>query len=213
MLKEDNAFKLSQYLLQIKAIEINVQNPFTWASGWQSPIYSDNRQLLSFPDVRNFVKSSFLELIKAENLTFDAIAGVATAGIPHAAIIADALNVPMIYVRSQPKGHGRKNAIEGHLKDNWKVLVVEDVVSTGGSSLKAVDVLRTAGAEVTDMLCIYTYGFDVAEAAMRQASVNLSTLTNYQCLLKAALNEDLISEDQMNTLNLWREQPASWVGK
>ena len=209
---ENNAYKekLAEHLLQIKAIQINTQNPFTWASGLKSPVYCDNRKLLSYPYVRDFVKDGLINLLKEYFPETDCIAGVATAGIPHGAILADALGIPFIYVRSKPKEHGLSNTIEGDLKHGQHVLVVEDTISTGGSSLKAVADLRAAGAEVAGMIAIYKYGFDTAAQRFEDESVILKTLTNYDFLIRVAERDGYISKDELETLHLWRKNPQEW---
>lgn len=209
---ENIAFKekLAEYLLQIKAIQINVQNPFTWTSGWKSPVYCDNRKILSYPDVRTFVKEGFIGLINAYYPQVECIAGVATAGIPHGAIIADALNLPFIYVRSKAKEHGMGNTIEGNLLHGQQVLVIEDTISTGGSSLKAVHDLREAGADILGMLAIYKYGFASTKKRFEDEGVQLKTLTNYDILINAAIKQDDISSEDMETLKLWKQDPAEW---
>jgi orotate phosphoribosyltransferase len=210
---ENNAskVKLAEYLLQIKAIQLNTQNPFTWASGWKSPVYCDNRKLLSYPDIRNFVKDGLVRLVDEYFPHTECIAGVATAGIPHGAILADALGLPFIYVRSKPKEHGLTNTIEGDLRHGERVLVVEDTISTGGSSLKAVDDLRAAGAEVSGMIAIYKYGFESAHQRFEDAGVVLKTLTNYEFLLRAAVQSGYVTKDELETLNAWRINPAEWI--
>lgn len=209
---ENIAFKekLAEYLLQIKAIQINVQNPFTWTSGWKSPVYCDNRKILSYPDVRNFVKEGFIGLINAYYPQVECIAGVATAGIPHGAIIADALNLPFIYVRSKAKEHGMGNTIEGNLLHGQQVLVIEDTISTGGSSLKAVHDLREAGADILGMLAIYKYGFASTKKRFEDEGVQLKTLTNYDILISAAIKQDDIAPDDIETLKQWKQNPAEW---
>ncbi len=210
---ENNAYKekLAEYLLQIKAIQLDTQNPFTWASGWKSPVYCDNRKLLSYPDIRNFVKEGLVSLVNEYFPLTDCIAGVATAGIPHGAILADALGLPFVYVRSKPKEHGLSNTIEGDLKHGLRVLVVEDTISTGGSSLKAVEDLRNAGEEVIGMIAIYKYGFESTHQRFEDAGVILKTLTNYDFLLRAAIQSGYISNDELETLNLWRSNPSEWL--
>lgn len=209
---ENNAYKekLAEYLLQIKAIQLNTQNPFTWASGMKSPVYCDNRKLLSYPEVRNFVKEGLISLVNEYFPHTDCIAGVATAGIPHGAIIADALNLPFIYVRSKPKEHGLTNTIEGDLRHGQRVLVVEDTISTGGSSLKAVSDLRSAGAEVIGMIAIYKYGFESARQRFDAEGVVLKTLTNYEFLIRVAAKGGYISNDELETLNTWQSNPQGW---
>lgn len=212
---ENNAYKekLAEHLLQIKAIQLNTENPFTWASGLKSPVYCDNRKLLSYPYVRDYVKDGFINLLKEYFPETDCIAGVATAGIPHGAILADALGIPFIYVRSSPKTHGLTNTIEGDLKHGQHVLVVEDTISTGGSSLKAVADLRAAGAEVAGMIAIYKYGFESAVQRFEDEGVTLKTLTNYDFLIRVAQRDGFISKDELATLQLWRSNPQDWSQK
>lgn len=200
----------AQKLLQISAVKIDAQNPFTWASGWKSPVYCDNRMLLAHPHLRDFVKSELANRILEHFPDADCIAGVATAGIPHGMLAADLLKLPFVYVRSKPKEHGRGNRIEGGLEAGWKVVVVEDLISTGGSSLQAVEALREAGAEVIGMCALFTYGFPLSEEAFRKAGVPLQTISNYAALLETALEEGRISEADMETLQTWREDPAAW---
>lgn len=209
---ENNAYKeqLAEHLLQIKAIQLNTHEPFTWTSGIKSPVYCDNRKLLSYPLVRDFVRDGFVALVKEYFPTTDYIAGVATAGIPHGAIVADALNLPFVYVRSKPKEHGMNNTIEGDLKHGSRVLVVEDTISTGGSSLKAVADLRAAGAEVIGMIAIYKYGFEEAHQRFEDEGVILKTLTNYDFLIRTAINDGYISKDELESLNAWRANPKEW---
>ena len=209
---ENNSFKenLAEQLLAIKAIQIQPQEPFTWASGIKSPVYCDNRKLLSYPDIRNMVKNGLVDLAKEYFPEVECIAGVATAGIPHGALLADALGLPFVYVRSKPKEHGLTNTIEGDLRHGERVLLVEDTISTGGSSLKAVDDLRKAGAEVIGMVAIYKYGFENARQRFEDAGVVLKTLTNYEFLLRAATQTGYISNDELETLNEWRANPSEW---
>lgn len=209
---ENNAYKekLAEHLLQIKAIQLNTQHPFTWTSGIKSPVYCDNRKLLSYPDVRNYVKDGLESLVKEYFPHTECIAGVATAGIPHGAIIADTLGLPFVYVRSKPKEHGLTNTIEGDLKHGQRVLVVEDTISTGGSSLKAVEDLRAAGAEVIGMIAIYKYGFESAKQKFDDAGVLLKTLTNYDFLIRVAVQSGYISAEELETLNAWRQNPGKW---
>ncbi|KAA6325802.1 Orotate phosphoribosyltransferase [termite gut metagenome] len=200
----------AEKLLKIKAIKIQPANPFTWASGWKSPIYCDNRKTLSYPSLRNFVKIEITRLILERFGQVDAIAGVATGAIPQGALIADTLNLPFVYVRSTPKDHGLENIIEGELRPGMKVVVIEDLVSTGGSSLKAVEAIRRDGCEVIGMVAAFTYGFEVAVKAFRDAKVPLVTLTTYDIVLKEALESEYISEDDIKTLETWRKSPANW---
>ncbi len=202
----------AEKLLHIKAIKLQPENPFTWASGWKSPFYCDNRKTLSYPALRTFVKIE-LSRVVAENFPdCDAIAGVATGAIPQGALVADALNLPFVYVRSKPKDHGLENLIEGELRPGMKVVVIEDLISTGGSSLKAVDAIRRNGCEVIGMAASYTYGFDVARKAFAEAGVRLVTLTNYEAVVEVAVKSGYISEDVVGVLHTWRKDPAHWVG-
>lgn len=197
-------------LLSIRAIKLQPSNPFTWASGWKSPIYCDNRKLISYPRIRTFIKTELCRLI-IENFTdVDAIAGVATGAIAPGAIVADALGLPFVYIRSTPKDHGLENLIEGELKPGSKVVVVEDLVSTGSSSLKAVEAIRKDGSEVIGMVANFTYGFPIATEKFNAANVKLLTLTNYDAVLEEALRIDYIAESDLDTLQEWREAPADW---
>ena len=202
----------AEKLLKIKAIKLQPANPFTWASGWKSPFYCDNRKTLSYPALRNFVKLEIARLVQEEFGEVDAIAGVATGAIPQGALVADALNLPFVYVRSTPKDHGLENLIEGELRPGMKVVVIEDLISTGGSSLKAVEAIRRDGCEVIGMIASYTYGFPVAIEAFEKANVRLVTLTNYEAVLDAALKTGYISEEDIPVLNAWRKDPAHWEG-
>lgn len=197
-------------LLKIKAIKLQPSNPFTWASGWKSPIYCDNRKIMSYPEVRNFIKVEFARIILEKYPNVEAIAGVATGAIAPGAIVADVLGLPFVYVRSAPKGHGLENLIEGDLKPKQKVVVVEDLVSTGMSSLKAVEAIRQSGSDVLGMVAIFTYNFPVADESMREARVNLTTLTNYDSVLDEALRIDYIEESDLSTLQNWRKAPDKW---
>lgn len=200
----------AEKLLKIKAIKLQPNDPFTWASGWKSPFYCDNRKTLSFPDLRTFVKIELSRLVAEEFSDADAVAGVATGAIAQGALVADTLGKPFVYVRSKPKDHGLANLIEGDLQPGMKVVVIEDLISTGGSSLKAVEAIRNAGCEVVGMVASYTYGFSVAEEAFRLANVRLVTLTNYEAVLDVALATGYITENQIPTLNAWRKDPANW---
>lgn len=197
-------------LLNVKAIKLQPNNPFTWASGWKSPFYCDNRKTLSFPDLRTFVKVELTRTILEHFPQAEAVAGVATGAIAQGALVADALGLPFAYVRSKAKDHGMANLIEGELKPGAKVVVVEDLISTGGSSLKAVDALRAAGYEVAGMVASYTYGFPIAEQAFADAGVQLITLTNYEAVVAEALRTGYIAEDQVPMLHEWRKDPAHW---
>ena len=197
-------------LLTVKAIKLQPEDPFTWASGWKSPFYCDNRKTLSFPDLRTFVKVELTRIILENFPEAEAVAGVATGAIAQGALVADALALPFAYVRSKAKDHGMANLIEGELKPGTKVVVVEDLISTGRSSLKAVEALRAAGYEVVGMVASYTYGFPVAEQAFADAQVKLITLTNYEAVVTEALRTGYISEDQVPMLHEWRKDPAHW---
>jgi orotate phosphoribosyltransferase len=197
-------------LLKVKAIKLQPTNPFTWASGWKSPFYCDNRKTLSYPDLRSFVKIETTRLIMERFPEAEAVAGVATGAIAQGAMVADTLNLPFVYVRSKPKDHGLENLIEGELKPGTKVVVVEDLISTGGSSLKAVEAVRNYGCEVVGMVASYTYGFPVAEEAFGAANVKLVTLTNYEAVVAEAAKTGYIKEEDIATLNEWRKDPANW---
>ncbi len=197
-------------LLHVKAIKLQPTNPFTWASGWKSPFYCDNRKTLSYPALRNFVKIEISRLIAENFPEVDAIAGVATGAIAQGALVADELNLPFAYVRSKPKDHGLENLIEGELRPGMKVVVVEDLISTGGSSLKAVEAIRNNGCEVVGMIAAYTYGFDVAQKAFADAQVKLLTLTNYEAVVAEALRIGYIADSDVELLNQWRKDPAHW---
>ncbi|MCO5249603.1 MAG: orotate phosphoribosyltransferase [Chitinophagales bacterium] len=210
----NNSSVLAEYLLQIKAIQLNVQSPFTWASGWKSPIYCDNRILLSYPEVRSFIKHELSLIIKEKFPSTNCIAGVATAGIPHATLVADLLDLPMVYVRNKPKGHGMQNTIEGRIPKDAKIVVIEDVVSTGKSSLKAVDDLREVeGVEILGMAAIYTYGFELAKERFNEKEVPLFTITNYTDLISVAVKSGYVSKDHIETLSKWRHNPEIWESK
>lgn len=200
-------------LLNVKAIKLQPANPFTWASGWKSPFYCDNRKTLSYPDLRSFVKTEFARLVMEQFPQAEAVAGVATGAIAQGALVADALNLPFVYVRSKPKDHGLENLIEGELKPGAKVIVVEDLISTGGSSLKAVEAIRKNGSEVIGMVAAYTYGFQVATDAFKEADVKLVTLTNYEAVVSEAQRIGYITPEDVEVLNKWRESPSTWTGK
>ena len=200
---------IARNLLQIKAIKLNPQNPFTWASGMRSPIYCDNRVALSYPDARDVIMEGFVAQAKAL-LPYDAICGVATAGIPHGAVLADRLHMPFAYVRASAKSHGRQNLIEGDLKPGSRVLVIEDLISTGGSSLEAVEKLREQGMEVVAVLAIFDYGFEKAKNNFANAGCAYTTLSFYDALLEEATAMQYISEKEKNELALWRNDPENW---
>jgi orotate phosphoribosyltransferase len=208
----NNSVELSiaEKLLTVEAVKLNPENPFKWASGWNSPIYCDNRVTLSYPEARNEIAENLISLIQKEFPTVDAIAGVATAGIPQASIIADRMGKSLIYVRAKPKDHGMENLIEGKIQAGKKVVVVEDLISTGGSSLKAVQALQQQGVEVLGMVAIFTYGFPIATKAFEDAGVKLFTLSNYNALLAVASNKKILNEIQLKSLSTWRENPSTW---
>ncbi len=201
---------LAEKLLKISAIKLQPENPFTWASGWNSPIYTDNRKTLSYPEVRSFIKVELSRIILENFPEADAVAGVATGAIAQGALVSDTLGLPYVYVRSTPKDHGLENLIEGDLRPGSKVVVIEDLISTGGSSLKAVQAIRNAGCEVVGMVAIFTYEFPVAVKAFKDAKVNLITLSNYSALINAALETGFIRESDVETLREWRKDPATW---
>lgn len=200
----------AEKLLKIKAVKLQPSNPFTWASGWKSPIYCDNRKLMSYPDIRNFLKVQFARIIFEKYPHVEAIAGVATGAIAPGALVADLLGLPFVYVRATPKDHGLENLIEGDLKPNQKVVVVEDLVSTGLSSLKAVEAIRKDGADVIGMVSIFSYGFPIATQNLKDANVELTSLSNYDAILDEALRTEYIDESELETLQEWREKPDTW---
>ncbi|QFQ12540.1 orotate phosphoribosyltransferase [Pseudoprevotella muciniphila] len=200
----------AQKLLAVEAVKLSPEAPFTWASGWKSPIYCDNRKLLSYPDIRTFVKLELARLV-AENFgEAEVVAGVATGAIAQGALVADLLGLPFVYVRPKPKDHGMGNQIEGQLDAAKKVVVVEDLISTGGSSLKAVDAIRKNGNEIVGMVASYTYGFDVAASAFADANVKLLTLSDYNAVIEVAAETGYIKQEQIETLAAWRKNPAEW---
>jgi orotate phosphoribosyltransferase len=201
---------VAEKLLQINAVKLNIQNPFTWASGWKSPIYCDNRKILSYPHVRDFIKSEMTNAVFTEFPDADVIAGVATAGIPHGALIADLLSLPFIYVRSKPKEHGMGNQIEGVLEAGQKVVVIEDLISTGKSSMEAVDAIKAAGGEVIGLCSVFTYGFDIAVKLFNDVNIKTLSLSNYNALLELSLDKKTISSEELEQLKTWRENPAAW---
>lgn len=202
--------QVADYLLQIKAIELKPQAPFTWASGLKSPIYCDNRKTLSFPVCRTHIRQQFVNVIQEKFGTPDIIAGVATGGIAIGALVAQEMGIPYAYVRSEVKKHGLGNQVEGVVEPNQKVVVIEDLISTGKSSLSAVSALREAGLDIMGMVAIFTYDFQIAKQAFQDADVKLHTLTDYHALLQQALKKEYISEEQLSTLKVWREDPAAW---
>ena len=203
----------AEKLLKVKAIKLQPSNPFTWASGWKSPFYCDNRKTLSYPALRNFVKIEISRIILEKFGQVDAIAGVATGAIAQGALVAEELNLPFVYVRSSPKDHGLENLIEGELRPGLKVVVIEDLISTGGSSLKAVEAIRRDGCEVIGMVASYTYGFPVAIEAFKNAKVELVTLTNFEAVREVAVKTGYINQEDVALLDAWREDPAHWTGK
>ncbi len=211
MIFNDNtAQKTAELLLQINAIKLNPKNPFTWASGWKSPIYCDNRITLSFPDIRKFLKEEFASNIVTKFGKPDYIAGVATGAIGIGLLVAEALELPFVYVRPEPKKHGRQNQIEGQFEEGKSVVVVEDLISTGKSSLQAVEALKASNAQILGMAAIFTYGFDIAAENFRNAGIELFTLSNYPTLLKSAVEKKYISEEEVATLSDWSKNPSEW---
>ncbi|MBC1609988.1 orotate phosphoribosyltransferase [Listeria welshimeri] len=202
--------QVAEQLLEIKAVFLKPNDPFTWASGIKSPIYCDNRLTLGFPKVRQFIAESLAEKIKETFGEVDVVAGTATAGIPHAAWVSDLLDLPMVYVRSKAKEHGKGNQIEGLIAKGQKVVVIEDLISTGGSSLKAVEALEGAGAEVLGIAAIFTYGLDKGEKLLAESNTKLITLTNYDELIEVALNKDYVTAEDMATLKEWKKSPENW---
>jgi orotate phosphoribosyltransferase len=207
---KDTAEKTAELLLQINAIKLNPENPFTWASGWKSPIYCDNRLILSFPSIRNYVRDEFAKNIEKQFGKPDVIAGVATGAIGIGILVAESLGLPFVYVRPEAKKHGRQNQVEGFLQKGQNVVVVEDLISTGNSSLLAVEALRNEGANIKGMAAIFTYGFGVAEENFKNANIELYTLSNYENLLDLAVQKQYITEDQQSTLLEWNESPSTW---
>lgn len=210
ILHKDTAKKTAELLLQIKAIKLQPNEPFTWVSGWKSPIYCDNRVTLSFPSVRVFLRSEMAKIVEQQFGKPDVIAGVATGAIAIGVLVAEELGVPFVYVRPEPKKHGRKNQIEGHLESGQNVVVIEDLISTGKSSLQAVDALKETGAVVKGMVAIFTYEFEVAKQNFENQNIDLVTLSNYSHLLEQASDSNYISENDLETLGSWRENPSEW---
>ncbi len=207
-----NEQAVAEKLLQVKAIQLNTAQPYTWASGWKSPIYCDNRKVLSFPHVRDFIKSELANVVFQQFPEADAVAGVATAGIAWGALVADQLKLPFLYVRPQPKGHGLGNQIEGRYEKGQRVVVVEDLISTGKSSLQVVDVLRQAGVEVVGMAAIFSYGFPEAVDNFEKAGVKLLPLTRYETLIRLAMEQQLVNPAEEEVLLQWSRNPAEWTG-
>jgi orotate phosphoribosyltransferase len=213
ILNDESALKVAEFLLQIKAIKLQPNKPFTWASGWKSPIYCDNRVTLSYPKVRTYIRQQFVNAINEKYAKPDVIAGVATGGIAQGALVAQELGLPFVYIRSEAKKHGLSNMIEGVVEKGQSVVVIEDLISTGGSSLKAVEALREAGCEVKGMAAIFTYGFKNAEDNFKAAKCKLLTLSNYDTLVKQALQSKYITEKDLKSLQEWRINPAEWGNK
>lgn len=210
ILNKDTAEKTAELLLQINAIKLNPKNPFTWASGWKSPIYCDNRMTLSFPPIRNYLREEFERIIEKQFGKPDVIAGVATGAIGIGILVAEIMGLPFVYVRPEPKKHGRQNQVEGFLQKGQTVVVVEDLISTGKSSIMAVEALRESGAHVKGMVAIFTYGFGVAEENFKNANIELYTLSNYENLLNLAVAKKYIAEEEQSTLLEWNQNPAEW---
>ncbi|WP_337044264.1 orotate phosphoribosyltransferase [Emticicia sp. 17c] len=206
----NTSHKIASFLLSTKAVKLSPDKPFKWSSGWNSPIYCDNRVTLSYPEARTFIKKSLAKAIKKHFPEAELIAGVATAGIPQGALVAEALNLPFAYVRPKPKEHGMGNQIEGRIEKGQKVVVIEDLISTGGSSLKAVDALREAGIEVVGMVAIFTYGFKVADKNFADKGLKLVTLSNYNALIDEAIKQSYISVESLESLKKWRRKPEIW---
>ena len=210
ILDKSTAKKTAELLLQIKAIKLSPSDPYSWASGWKSPIYCDNRIALSFPSVRIFLKEEIAKIVEKEYGKPDAIAGVATGAIAIGVLVAQELGVPFVYVRPEPKKHGRKNQIEGHLESGQNVVVIEDLISTGRSSLNAVEALKTSGAVVKGMVAIFSYEFDIATTNFEQAHIRSTTLSNYSHLLEQATDSSYINESELIALEKWRRDPENW---
>lgn len=210
VINKNVASKTAELLLQIKAIKLSPEEPFTWASGWKSPIYCDNRIVLSFPEIRNYLKEEMAKHIESEYSKPDVIAGVATGAIGIGMLVAQYLNLPFIYVRPEPKKHGRKNQIEGQLNSGHSVVVIEDLISTGKSSLNAVKALEEAGANVKGMVAIFTYGFEVAKTNFENQNLLLHTLGNYETLIEQAAKTNYVNEAHLETLSRWNDNPAEW---
>lgn len=206
----DSALKIAEFLLQIKAVKLQPDQPFTWASGWKSPIYCDNRKTLSYPEVRTFIRQQFVERINEHFGKPDVIAGVATGGIAQGALVAQEMGLPFVYVRSEAKSHGMGNQVEGVIEKGQSVVVIEDLISTGGSSLKAVDALRREGCTVKGMAAIFTYGFGTAQENFEKANCRLVTLCDYDTLIQQALNSGYIADKDLESLKAWRTDPSGW---
>ncbi|WP_300660232.1 orotate phosphoribosyltransferase [Fluviicola sp.] len=210
ILNKDRALKVAEFLLQIKAVKLQPNSPFTWASGWKSPIYCDNRITLSFPAIRTYIRQGYADAILEHFGKPDIIAGVATGGIAQGALVAQELGIPFVYVRSSAKGHGLGNMIEGHFEKGQRVVVIEDLISTGGSSLQAVQALRGAGLEVRGLVAIFTYGFDISIKNFANAECPFVTLTDYDHLIDQALKSDYVTMGDVNSLREWKINPDNW---
>jgi orotate phosphoribosyltransferase len=210
IVNNDKALKVAEFLLQVKAVKLQPNTPFTWASGWNSPIYCDNRVTLSYPNIRTFIRQSYCEEIMECFGKPDVIAGVATGGIPQGALIAQELGLPFIYVRSSAKEHGMGNQVEGHFEAGQKVVVIEDLISTGGSSIKAIEALKIAGLDVKGLVATFTYGFKIADEKFKEANCPYVTLTSYDFLIEEALRKEYITENDLQSLREWKDQPETW---
>lgn len=207
---QDIHVEVTKKLVQINTIKIQPSNPFTWASGWKAPIYCDNRKILSYPEARTFIRDQFVKLVREKYPEAEVIAGVATGAIAHGMLVAQELGLPFIYVRSKPKDHGLENLIEGDLKAGQKVVVIEDLVSTGVSSLKAAEAISNFGGDVLGMMAIFTYNFPIAKENFEEAGIELTTLSRYKTLIEVALESGEVKESQVESLNQWRQDPANW---
>ncbi len=207
---ESREREVAKKLIQINTIKFQPSNPFTWASGWKAPIYCDNRKILSYPETRAYIRNKFIEVIKDKYPDVEVIAGVATGAIAIGALVAEVLGLPFIYVRAKPKGHGLENLVEGDLRPNQKVVVIEDLVSTGTSSLKAAEAISNFGGNVLGMVAIFTYNFPLAKENFKKAKLELTSLSRYQMLIDLALETGDITEEEVEHLKSWREDPASW---
>lgn len=207
---DDAAYKIAEYLLQIKAVKLQPDQPFTWASGWKSPIYCDNRKTLSYPQIRTFIRQQFVNVINEQFGKPDVIAGVATGGIAQGALVAQDMGLPFVYVRSEAKKHGLTNMVEGEVEAGQSVVVIEDLISTAGSSMKAIEALREKGCNVKGMLAIFTYGFDEAAENLKKANCSTTVLCDYDTLIEVAVKQNYINESDLESLRQWRKSPFSW---
>lgn len=210
MLKDYSSLKVAEFLLQIKAVVVQPRNPFTWASGWLSPMYCDNRKILSYPQIRTFIRHEFVKKIENDYGKPEVIAGVATGGIPLGALVAQEMNLPFVYVRTSAKGHGLTNQVEGVIAKGQTVVVIEDLISTGGSSLNAVEALRNIGVNVKGLVAVFSYGFDIAANNFENAKCKYSVLTDYQTLIEQATKSNLVESAQIESLKEWRANPSNW---